>query len=44
MLPVCCPECGRYEFFNPDIVEKDPFRAYLMEQDKKEAEKSILNI
>lgn len=33
VLPACCPDCGRYEFFNPEIVRKNPFLAHLILKD-----------
>ncbi len=33
VIPACCPDCGRYEFYNPKIVRKNPFLAYLIEKD-----------
>lgn len=33
VVPGCCPDCGRYEFYNPKIVRKNPFLAHLIEKD-----------
>ena len=31
--PAFCYGCGRYEFYDPKIVRKNPFLAYLIEKD-----------
>lgn len=33
ILPACCTDCGRYEFYNPDIVRKNPFLEHLLLKD-----------
>ena len=33
VIPACCPDCGRYEFYNPRIVRKNPFLSHLIEKD-----------
>ena len=33
ILPTHCESCGRYEFYKPDIVNKNKFFAYLIEKD-----------
>lgn len=33
VMTACCPDCGRYEFFNPEIVRKNPFLAHLILKD-----------
>lgn len=33
VIPACCPDCGRYEFYNPTIVRKNPFLAHLIKKD-----------
>ena len=33
VLPAYCESCGKYEFFNPEVVEKDPYLAHLIKSD-----------
>ena len=33
VLPAFCENCGKYEFFNPDVVKKDPYLAHLIQMD-----------
>lgn len=33
LQPACCPDCGRYAFFDPKIVGQNPFLAHLMQKD-----------
>ena len=33
VLPGCCPSCGKYEFYNPDIVKQNPVLSYLVKKD-----------
>lgn len=33
VLPACCHSCGRYEFFNPDIIRRSPHLNYLRHKD-----------
>ena len=33
VLPACCESCGKYELFNPEVVEKDPYLAHLIKID-----------
>ena len=33
VLPACCENCGKYEFFDPGVVEKNPHLAYLIKMD-----------
>lgn len=36
VLPACCQVCGRYDFYNPDIVRKNKYLVYLVEKDTQE--------
>ena len=36
ILPACCADCGRYEFYNPDTVRKNPFLNHLLLKDTAE--------
>lgn len=36
VLPAYCENCGRYEFYDPDFVEKNDYLVYLIKQDKAE--------
>jgi len=36
VLPACCESCGKYEFFNPAIIRKNKYLAYLILKDTKE--------
>ena len=36
VLPAVCPSCGKYEFYDPEIVEKNEYLAYLMKKDSAE--------
>lgn len=33
VLPAFCESCGKYEFFNPEVVKKDPYLAHLIQID-----------
>ena len=33
VLPAFCENCGKYEFFNPEVVKKDPYLAHLIQMD-----------
>ena len=33
VLPAFCEKCGKYEFFNPEVVKKDPYLAHLIQID-----------
>lgn len=33
VLPAYCADCGRYEFYNPDIVRRNPFLEHLFLKD-----------
>lgn len=33
VLPAYCETCGKYEFFNPEIVRKNRYIAYLIQKD-----------
>ena len=33
VLPACCESCGKYEFYNPVIIRKDKYLAYLIWKD-----------
>lgn len=33
VLTACCSDCGRYAFFNPEIVRKNPFLNHLLLKD-----------
>lgn len=35
VLPACCEACGRYEFFHPEILRKNPHLNYLLYKDTK---------
>lgn len=36
VLPARCPSCGKYEFYDPEIVEKNPYITRLMKLDTGE--------
>jgi len=36
ILPACCENCGRYEFYNPAFVRKNKFIAHLIKMDTGE--------
>ena len=36
VLPAYCESCGKYEFFNPAIVRKNKYLAYLISKDTPE--------
>ena len=36
VLPAYCESCGKYEFFNPDIVPKNKHLMYLIHKDTQE--------
>lgn len=33
VLPACCGSCGKYEFYNPAILRKNKYLAYLLRKD-----------
>lgn len=33
VVPACCPACGKYEFYNPDIVRKHKYLVLLARKD-----------
>lgn len=33
VLPAFCESCGKYEFFNPEVIEKNPYLAHLIKTD-----------
>ena len=33
VLPACCPVCGRYAFYDPMIVRRNKYLAYLISKD-----------
>ena len=36
VLPAVCPSCGKYEFYDPEIAEKNEYLAHLIKQDNAE--------
>lgn len=36
VLPAVCENCGRYEFYDPEIAKKNEYLAQLIKQDKAE--------
>lgn len=36
VLPAYCESCGKYEFYNPDIIRKNKHLAYLIYKDTQE--------
>lgn len=36
VLPACCPGCGRYDFYNPDIARRNRYLAHLIEKDTRD--------
>ena len=36
VLPAVCPSCGKYEFYDPEIAEKNEYLAHLIKQDSAE--------
>lgn len=36
VLPAYCESCGKYEFFNPDIIRKNKHLMYLIHKDTQE--------
>ena len=36
VLPAYCEACGKYEFYNPDVVRKNKYLAYLIKKDTGE--------
>lgn len=36
VLPAYCESCGKYEFYNPAIIRKDKYIAYLIWKDAQE--------
>ena len=35
VVPAVCPSCGKYELYDPEIVEKNEYLAYLMKIDSE---------
>ena len=35
MVPAVCPSCGKYEFYDPEIAEKNEYLALLMKKDSE---------
>ena len=35
VLPAVCPSCGKYEFYDPEIAEKNEYLALLMKKDSE---------
>lgn len=35
VLPAYCTDCGRFEFFHPEVIRKNRSLSYLLEQDTK---------
>ena len=35
VLPAYCESCGKYEFYNPEIIRKDKYLAYLIWKDSQ---------
>ena len=36
VLPAVCPSCGKFEFYDPEIAEKNAYLAHLIKQDNAE--------
>ena len=36
VLPAVCPACGKYEFYDPEIAERNKYLQHLIKQDKAE--------
>ena len=36
VLPAYCVACGKYEFYNPDIIRKNKYLAHLIYRDTQE--------
>lgn len=36
ILPAVCTNCGKYEFYNPAVVRRNKYYAYLIDQDSKQ--------
>ena len=36
VLPTCCENCGKYELYNPVIIRKNKYLAYLIYKDTQE--------
>ena len=36
VLPAVCPSCGKYEFYDPEIAERNEYLQHLIKQDKAE--------
>ena len=36
VLPAYCTACGKYEFYNPDVIRKNKYLAHLVNQDTQE--------
>lgn len=37
VIPAYCENCGKYEFYNPEVVKKNRHLAYLIDKDTGEA-------
>ena len=35
VVPAVCPSCGKYEFYDPEIAEKNEYLAYLIKIDSE---------
>jgi len=35
VVPAVCPSCGKYEFYDPEITEKNEYLAYLIKIDSE---------
>ena len=36
VLPAYCTACGKYEFYNPDVIRKNKYLAYLVNKDTQD--------
>ena len=36
VLPAYCTACGKYEFYNPDVIRKNKFLAHLVNKDTQD--------
>ena len=36
VLPAYCTACGKYEFYNPDVIRKNKYLAHLVNKDTQE--------
>ena len=36
VLPAYCESCGKYEFYNPDVIRKNKYLAHLVNKDTQE--------